>query len=103
MKGQKLQQAALTCIACQASPDDIKNLKETFKALDKDGNGTIKIEELQTGLGHKENSETLLELLKGADTDGSGSIDYTEFIAATMDAQTYMRNDYLKTAFDMFD
>ena len=103
MKGQKLQQAALTCIACQASPDDIKNLKETFKALDKDGNGTITIEELQTGLGHKENSETLLELLKGADTDGSGSIDYTEFIAATMDAQTYMRNDYLKTAFDMFD
>lgn len=42
-------------------------------------------------------------MLKGADTDGSGSIDYTEFIAATLDAQTYMRNDYLKTAFDMFD
>ena len=45
----------------------------------------------------------LLQLLKGADVDGSGSIDYTEFIAATMDHQTYMRNDYLRTAFDMFD
>ena len=42
-------------------------------------------------------------MLKGADTDGSGSIDYTEFIAATMDAQTFLRNDYLRTAFDMFD
>ena len=86
MKGQKLQQAALTAIACQASPDDIKNLKETFKALDKDGNGSITFEALKTGLGHKENADTLIELLKGADTDGSGSIDYTEFIAATMDA-----------------
>ena len=42
-------------------------------------------------------------MLKGADTDGSGTIDYTEFIAATMDAQTYMRDDYLRTVFDMFD
>jgi len=42
-------------------------------------------------------------LLKGADTDGSGSIDYTEFLAATIDAQIYLRDDYLRTAFDMFD
>lgn len=75
----------MTAIAVQTSPDDIKDLKETFKALDKDGSGTITIEELKAGLGHKENSETLIELLKGADTDGSGSIDYTEFIAATLD------------------
>jgi calcium-dependent protein kinase len=45
----------------------------------------------------------LFELLKGADTDLSGSIDYTEFLAATIDAQIYMRDDYLRTAFDMFD
>jgi calcium-dependent protein kinase len=42
-------------------------------------------------------------LLKSADTDGSGEIDYTEFIAATIDANIYMREDYLRTAFDMFD
>jgi calcium-dependent protein kinase len=45
----------------------------------------------------------LFELLKGADTDLSGSIDYTEFLAATIDAQIFMRDDYLRTAFDMFD
>ena len=58
---------------------------------------------MKAGLGHKENADTLLGLLKGADTDNSGSIDYTEFIAATLDAQTYLRDDYLRTAFDMFD
>jgi Ca2+-binding EF-hand superfamily protein len=41
---------------------------------------------LKAGLGHKENADTLIELLKGADLDNSGSIDYTEFLAATIDA-----------------
>ena len=54
--------------------------------MDTDGDGTITFEELKAGLGHKENSDSLLHLLQGADTDGSGSIDYTEFLAATMDA-----------------
>lgn len=44
-----------------------------------------------------------MQLLKAADTDQSGQIDYTEFIAATLDAQVFLRNDYLRTAFDMFD
>ena len=78
-------------------------MRDTFKALDKNGDGNITFEELKAGLGHKENAETLIELLRGADTDKSGSIDYTEFIAATHDHQTYMRDDYLRTAFDLFD
>ena len=41
--------------------------------------------------------------MAAADTDGSGEIDYTEFISATMDAQIYQRDDYLRTAFKMFD
>lgn len=41
--------------------------------------------------------------MKSADTDGSGEINYTEFLAATMDAKLYMREDYLRAAFAMFD
>jgi len=63
----------------------------------------VTFEELKAGLGHKENSETLLALLRGADTDNSGSIDYTEFLAATIDAQIFLREDYLRTAFNIFD
>ena len=71
--------------------------------LDKNGDGVLSFDELKQGLGHKENSETLIEMLKAADTDNSGTIDYTEFLAATMDQQIFLRDDYLRTAFDMFD
>ena len=41
--------------------------------------------------------------MKSADTDNSGEINYTEFLAATMSANIVMREDYLRTAFQMFD
>ena len=55
------------------------------------------------GLASHENGETLVEVLKAADTNGSGEIDYTEFLAATIDANIFMREEYLKIAFSMFD
>ena len=76
----------MTAIAVQASPEDIKELKANFQALDRDGDGSITFEELKQGLGHKENAGTLMNILKAADLDNSGSIDYTEFLAATLDA-----------------
>jgi calcium-dependent protein kinase len=63
----------------------------------------LTFEELKVGLKGKENGDTLLELMKSADTDGSGEINYTEFLAATMSANIVMREDYLRTAFQMFD
>ena len=89
----------MTAISVQASPDDIRELKELFMSLDVNGDGSLTIEELTKSLKGKENGETILELLKSADTDGSGEVDYTEFLAATIDANVFMREDYLRTAF----
>ena len=72
-------------------------------SMDVNGDGSLTLEELKKGLEGKANGDTLLELMKSADTDGSGEINYTEFIAATIDANVFMREDYLRTAFDMFD
>lgn len=44
-----------------------------------------------------------MEILKGADTDGNGTINYTEFLAATMEQSTFLKEKYLRTAFKMFD
>ena len=56
-KSEKLKQVALMAIAVQSDPNDIKELKEIFMALDKDGNGSLTLEELQNGLGERENGE----------------------------------------------
>ena len=102
-KNSKMKQAALTAISVQASPDDIKDLKNLFMSLDVNGDGSLTLEEVKKGLEGKENADSLLEIMKSADTDGSGEINYTEFLAATMDATLFMREDYLRTAFQMFD
>ena len=102
-KQTKMQQAALTAISVQASPDDIRELKELFKSLDINGDGSLSLDELKKGLKDKENGDSIYEMLIAADTDGSGEINYTEFIAATIDQQVFMREDYLRTAFNMFD
>lgn len=83
-----MQQAALTAIAVQAGPDDIKQLKDIFLAIDVNGDGTLSFEEIEEGLKrlNMPNWEDILESLQNADTDGSGAIDYTEFIAATLDS-----------------
>ena len=38
---ERIKQVALMAIAVQSAPEDIRELKEMFQALDKDGNGTI--------------------------------------------------------------
>ena len=56
----KIKKAALTAISVQASPDDIKDLKELFQQLDKNGDGCISIEELEEGLQGKANGDKLI-------------------------------------------
>lgn len=99
----KMQQAAMMSMSVQVSPAEVKELSHLFKQLDIDGSGTLTIDELIKGLDGFENKEKLIEILEGADTDGSGDINYSEFLAATMDDNIYLREDYLKTAFDLFD
>lgn len=90
-------------IAVQSDPADIQELKMIFEELDVNGDGNINFDELQKGLQGRENAENLLAVLKGADVDGSGTINYTEFLAATMNTTTFLKENYLKTAFNMFD
>ena len=74
---EKIKQVALMAIAVQTDPKDIEDLKLIFQELDKDGNGSITFEELQQGLGDRENAAELMDILRAADTDKNGTINYT--------------------------
>merc|ERR1712146_287590 len=102
----KLKKAALHVIASQLNEDQIKALRETFMALDGNGDGLLTAAEMKEGLakaGLKEIPSDLQQILEDVDSDGSGVIDYTEFLAATLDKRSYVKEDVCWSAFRLFD
>ena len=49
------------------------------------------------------NEKEVEELFREADTDGSGSIDYNEWISATINKKNILTEQNLQNAFDAFD
>jgi len=102
----KFKKAALNVIANRLSEDKIKALRETFMQLDGNGDGLVNAAELRTGLqeaGITELPASLDEILKAVDSDGGGTINYTEFLAATLDKKKYLNEETLWSAFCAFD
>eukprot|EP00245_Coleochaete_scutata_P001822 TRINITY_DN12273_c0_g1_i1.p1 TRINITY_DN12273_c0_g1~~TRINITY_DN12273_c0_g1_i1.p1 ORF type:complete len:587 (+),score=169.56 TRINITY_DN12273_c0_g1_i1:186-1946(+) len=102
----KLKKMALKVIAERLSEEEIVGLKEMFKAMDRDGNGTITYEELKVGLANQGSPMAESEvraLMEAADVDGNGTIDYVEFIAATMHLNKMEKEGHLYMAFQHFD
>jgi len=93
-------------IAQQLDDNQIKALRETFMTLDANGDGLLTSKEMKEGLqnaGFKEIPADLQAIMEQVDSDGSGMIDYTEFLAATMDRKTYLQEDVCWAAFRVFD
>jgi len=102
----KLKKVALHVIASQLGEDQIKTLRETFMKLDSNGDGKMTVSELKEGIskaGLKEIPPDLKAIMDDIDADGSGEIDYTEFLAATLDKKVYMQEDVCWNAFKNFD
>ncbi|KAJ0082218.1 hypothetical protein Patl1_10027 [Pistacia atlantica] len=93
-------------IAETLSEEEIKGLKAMFANMDTDKSGTITYEELKSGmarLGSKLSEAEVKQLMEAADVDGNGTIDYIEFISATMHRHRLERDEHLFKAFQYFD
>ncbi|CAK68017.1 unnamed protein product (macronuclear) [Paramecium tetraurelia] len=101
----RLKKVTLTYIASQLSEQEITELGKLFKQLDKNGDGVLTMEELTHGLTglKKESQNEIMGVIKSIDTDGSGAVNYTEFLAATIEKSVYMKQEKLFQAFKMFD
>ncbi|KAK8954293.1 Calcium-dependent protein kinase isoform 2 [Platanthera zijinensis] len=102
----KLKKLALKVIAESLSEEEIKGLKQMFTNLDTDKSGSITYEELKTGLarlGSRLSETEVKQLMDAADVDGNGTIDYIEFITATMHRHKLEREENLFSAFQYFD
>ncbi|KAL8517593.1 hypothetical protein ACS0TY_015738 [Phlomoides rotata] len=104
----KLKKMAIRVIAESLSEEELAGLREMFKTIDTNNTGYITFEQLKNGIrrygaaSNLEESE-IYDLIKAADIDNSGTIDYGEFIAATLHLNKIEKDDRLLKAFSYFD
>lgn len=94
-----LKRIALNCLAKKAPPTRYQNL---FTELDTTQSGTLTKKEFMEGFKHSGNSaEELDDLFEKLDVNMNGEIMYTEFLAATLEANGELEDAQLEEAFDM--
>ena len=100
---QKLaQKAAMMAISLQASPNDLKEMKELFDNLDQ--TSKLSFDDLKSSLIKSSGNETLYDIVKKAEQEkGTQEIDLHDFLAATLDINDMIVEDNLQKAFKMFD
>jgi calcium-dependent protein kinase len=103
----KLKRIALSVIAQQIRDNsELDVLKEIFQVLDADRDGFITAEEMVSVFKKERASEgkdDFEEVIRSCSTAGNQKIDITEFLAATMEKQSYDRKTVLLLAFHTFD
>ena len=105
---RKLQQAALTYIVNNLLSKEEKNdLLELFQQFDSNGDGVLSKEEILNGyrtLMPFDDAEKEVErIMNEVDIDKSGTIDYNEFVLATINKQKLLNKEKLEATFKMFD
>ncbi|XP_024981969.1 calcium-dependent protein kinase 26-like isoform X2 [Cynara cardunculus var. scolymus] len=102
----KLKKMALKVIASRLSEEEIAGLKQMFKTIDTDNSGYLTFDELKDGLksyGADLDESEIHDLMQAADINNSGTIDYEEFVAATLHFTKVDKEDRLFAAFSYFD
>ncbi|CAE8684281.1 unnamed protein product [Polarella glacialis] len=103
----RLKKVALQIIARQVSDDTIEQLRGIFLTVDTDNSGTLTVQEMDDALVKLEVSESvraeMRRVMNNIDVDGHSTINYTEFIAATISKQLYLKEEVCRAAFVVFD
>ncbi|OMJ88179.1 hypothetical protein SteCoe_9912 [Stentor coeruleus] len=105
---EKLQHAVLTFITSQlSSKEETKQLAETFKSVDKNGDGKLSKDELLREflktMTEDEAETEVKKIFNCVDMDMNEHIDYSEFLMGTMRKESLISKRNLETAFKMFD
>lgn len=113
VKYSRLKQLALRALASTLEPEEIRDLRDQFDAMDVDRNGTITLEEIRHALQKDRpwavKESRVLEILQAMDSNADGMVDFDEFVAATLHVHQLEQTNTVKwqqrskAAFSKFD
>lgn len=78
---------------------ELKEIRDTFSAIDEDSSGAISLRELHNAFkqaGECKKSEDIDEIIKKVDFDQNGEINYSEFISGTLDRSLITESNLYK-------
>ncbi|GMH30001.1 hypothetical protein Nepgr_031844 [Nepenthes gracilis] len=102
----RFKRKALRVIAEHLSVEEVEDIKEMFKKIDRDKDGIVSNDELKAGLLNSSSQLAESEvqmLIEAVDTNGKGSLDYGEFVAVSLHLQRMANDEHLRKAFSYFD
>lgn len=104
----KLQRAVLGFITSQLlKKEDTAHLYEVFCSLDLNNDGKLSKEELLRAyvfdMDPDQAEEKVLQIMETVDADSNGFIEYSEFIAASLQKETLLSKNNLELTFRAFD
>jgi len=104
LKIVEFKKIALMLIAYKSNADDIFNLRQTFIEMDADENGRISFDEFKEALkDYKYSDKDLNAMFQNVDIAQDGYINYTEFLAATLESEGLIDEIRIKEAFEHLD
>lgn len=106
--GSKLKQATYALIASQLLlKSEKEEIDEVFRVMDTDCSGRISKEEVQRGykdfFEQELTNEEVDVIFKRVNFSGSGTIEYSEFVVASLMQKDLLNDQKLKAAFEEFD
>lgn len=122
----RLRRVALQLLAQELAPEEKCKLRSLFFAIDRANAGTICFRDLRDAIQNAgpedfeggaesdplvslvadlrcSSSNSLLEIFKRLSATGDGPIYYSDFLAATMEAQDHLREEAVRATFDRLD
>jgi len=98
-----LKKAGAHLIAHCLNDSDLNAMRQTFMAMDKNGDGMLSLDEVKGAMADMPNLSDVEALFRQADTDGSGQLEYTEFLTALASSSQLSCKQACWEAFSVFD
>lgn len=99
----QLKKEVMKFIVNLMSENELKQLKETFQAIDKQNKGKITLKELKKALEDLGYKSYLYDLKSLMTENDDYEVTYSEFIAANLEQMNYFQKDKLYKVFKHFD